>query len=134
MAVVDNMARLQDEELSESQRFFIDHSFRMSILSFFYNKPSFSICETPDSSLDISYEKNAAMIFLEYLNQPNSLIITSNFNNSEFLEYIVDKSPKIDCINLLTLGKKSEIQVHNKTLLNLSKKIENKIKWKKIKS
>ena len=50
---IDGMLRKEEEELSESQRFFIDYSFRMSILSYFYNGPAFYVCETPDSSLDI---------------------------------------------------------------------------------
>lgn len=61
--IIDMVPRKSPEELSESQRFFVDHSFRMSILTFFYTKPTFYIVETPDSSLDISYEKNAAEVF-----------------------------------------------------------------------
>ncbi|MBO2523181.1 MAG: AAA family ATPase, partial [Bacteroidetes bacterium] len=52
--VIDGKVRRQEESLSESQRFFIDHSFRMSILTFFYQSPTFYIVETPDSSLDLS--------------------------------------------------------------------------------
>lgn len=76
--VIDGKVRFYEEEMSESQRFFVDHSFRMSILTFFYRTPSFYIVETPDSSLDISYERNAASVFAEFLKKPNSLIITSN--------------------------------------------------------
>lgn len=75
--VIDGKVRFYEEEMSESQRFFVDHSFRMSILTFFYRIPSFYIVETPDSSLDISYERNAASVFAEFLKKPNSLIITS---------------------------------------------------------
>jgi hypothetical protein len=129
--VIDDKVRIDPEELSESQRFFIDHSFRMSLLSFFYTKPSYFICETPDSSLDISYEENAANIFLQYLNYPNALIITSNLNNSEFLEKIIANSNRIDSINLLRLGNPSKIQVANDKLLVLSLKIEEAINEKK---
>lgn len=125
--VINNIPRLEEEELSESQRFFVDQSFRMSILNYFYSKSSFFICETPDSSLDISYENNAAKIFLEYLKKPNCLIITSNFNNSQFLEYIVENAPKINFINLLKIGKPTAIQAQNASLLKLSKRIEEKI-------
>jgi DNA repair exonuclease SbcCD ATPase subunit len=85
--VINGKPRLTEEELSESQRFFVDHSFRMSLLQFFYQKPTFFMCETPDSSLDISYERNAAEVFLRFLARPNILIITSNINNSEFLDH-----------------------------------------------
>lgn len=39
--VIDGKVRFYEEEMSESQRFFVDHSFRMSILTFFYRTPSF---------------------------------------------------------------------------------------------
>ncbi|KMY33744.1 hypothetical protein ACZ11_01295 [Lysinibacillus xylanilyticus] len=132
--VINDTVRLDSEELSESQRFFIDHSFRMSLLSYFYTKPSFFICETPDSSLDISYEENAANIFLQYLNNPNALIITSNLNNSEFLEKIIENATVIDSINLLTLGNPSIIQKGNNKLIQLSLKIEEDINEKKRKN
>lgn len=128
---INGIDRLDEEELSESQRFFIDQSFRMSILSYFNSSSSFFMCETPDSSLDISYERNAAKIFLEYIKKPNQLILTSNLNNSEFLEYLIDQTDNIDYINLLKVGKQSEIQSRSAQLINASNKIENKINGKK---
>ena len=127
--VIDGRIRMHEEELSESQRFFIDHSFRMSILSFFYTTPTFYIVETPDSSLDISYEKNAADVFLHFLQQPNSLIITSNLNNSTFINHIVDNNEGItvSIVGLLEIAKQSVIQNTSETLLRIYKEIKNKI-------
>ena len=127
--VIDGRIRLLEEELSESQRFFIDHSFRMSILSFFYTTPTFYIVETPDSSLDISYEKNAATVFLKFLKQPNSLIITSNLNNSLFVNYIADNEDNVEVsiIGLLDIAKQSTIQNTSITLLDMYNSIKNKI-------
>lgn len=125
--VIDGIARYDSEELSESQRFFIDYSFRMSILSYFYNAPSFYICETPDSSLDISYEENAVNTFLKFLNKPNVLIISSNLNNSNFLTSLISKAKEVShvkILNLLNYGKTSEIQQNNQLLNELSKEIE----------
>ena len=109
--VIDGKVREDEEELSESQRFFIDHSFRMSIMTFFYTKPTFYVVETPDSSLDISYEKNAANVFLRFLENPNSVIITSNLNNSTFVSNLI-KSPTTDTgiVDLIKIAKKSNIQ------------------------
>lgn len=127
--VIDGRIRLYEEELSESQRFFIDHSFRMSILSFFYTTPTFYIVETPDSSLDISYEKNAAAVFLQFLQQPNSLIITSNLNNNTFINYIVDNNDGImvSMVGLLDIAKQSIIQNTSNILLDIYNEIKNKI-------
>lgn len=121
---IDGIDRYNEEELSESQRFFIDQSFRMSLLNFFNSASSFFMCETPDSSLDISYEKNAAKVYLEYIKQPNALILTSNLNNSEFLEYLIEEAKSINYINLLKIGKTSAIQSNSVELLKASEKIE----------
>jgi len=129
--VIDEMVRKQEEELSESQRFFIDQAFRMSLLNFFYTEPAFFICETPDSSLDISYEENAAKIFLEYLKLPNSLIITSNLNNSGFLDYIVKNANNIQVVNLLDIGRQSNIQANSKQLATILKRLKGTINARK---
>lgn len=131
--IIDGRIRFYEEELSESQRFFVDHSFRMSILAFFYTTPTFYIVETPDSSLDISYEKNAANVFLKFLKQPNTLIITSNLNNSTFINHIVDNEENIavSIVGLLDIAKQSIIQNTSETLLNLYRDIKNKIIKKK---
>ena len=125
--VIAGRPRMDENELSESQRFFIDQSFRMSLLNYFYRTPSFLVCETPDSSLDISYEQNAADIFLKFLEHPNVLILTSNFNNSAFLEHIIDNAKKLNCINLLKIGQKSPIQQESLSLVKIAQKISNKI-------
>lgn len=109
--VIDGKVRFYAEEMSESQRFFVDHSFRMSILTFFYRTPSFYIVETPDSSLDISYERNAASVFAEFLKKPNSLIITSNLNNSLFIEHLLNQEDiNFGMVSLLDIAKQSTIQ------------------------
>lgn len=127
---IDNMLRKEEEELSESQRFFIDYSFRMSILSFFYNGPAFYVCETPDSSLDISYEINAAHTFMKYLEKPNILIITSNLNNSTFIDCLIESAPNIKILNLLNFGKVSRIQKESQVLQEASRRIEVKVNEK----
>jgi hypothetical protein len=129
--VIDGKIREQEEELSESQRFFVDHSFRMSILSFFYKNPSFYMVETPDSSLDISYERNAADVFIEFLKNPYCLILTTNINNSEFLNYLAKHAKNVSIINLLDIGKKSSIQNINSNLNSILKKVQNNINERK---
>lgn len=124
--VIDNKIRYDSEELSESQRFFVDYSFRMSILAYFYEMPSFYICETPDSSLDISYEENAVEIFMKYLEKPNSLILTSNLNNSTFITKILERANNKKILNLLKYGKISLVQKNNEMLNKLSNEIEEK--------
>lgn len=123
--VIAGITRQNEEELSESQRFFIDHSFRMTILTFFYQRPTFYIVETPDSSLDISYEHNAAKVFLQFLEKPNTIIITSNLNNSTFLRYLIENSEGyVDVVGLLDIAKQSMIQNSSEQLKGLYNEIK----------
>ncbi len=125
--VIDEIIRYTEDELSESQRFFVDHSFRMSILKFFYTKPTFYIVETPNSSLDISYEKRAAKVFTKFLEKPNALIITTNLNNSEFLTHLLELSNNVSAVDLLKIGKKSLIQNSSESMKIIYDRIESKI-------
>ena len=123
--VIGGITRRNEEELSESQRFFVDHSFRMAILTFFYQTPTFYIVETPDSSLDISYEHNAAEVFLRFLEKPNSIIITSNLNNSTFLRYLIEHSEgHVDVVGLLDIAKQSMTQNSSEKLKGLYSEIK----------
>ena len=123
--VIAGITRQNEEELSESQRFFIDHSFRMTILTFFYQRPTFYIVETPDSSLDISYEHNAAKVFLQFLEKPNTIIITSNLNNSTFLRYLIENSEGyVDVVGLVDIAKQSMIQNSSEQLKGLYNEIK----------
>jgi DNA repair exonuclease SbcCD ATPase subunit len=126
--VIDGRVRKQEEALSESQRFFIDHSFRMSILTFFYQTPSFYIVETPDSSLDLSYERNAAEVFLQFLRKPNIVIVTSNLNNSSFIDHLTtNKSIPFSMVGLLDIAKRSAIQGSNERIQTIYDDIKNRI-------
>ena len=126
--VIDGKVRFYEEEMSESQRFFVGHSFRMSILTFFYRTPSFYIVETPDSSLDISYERNAASVFAEFLKKPNSLIITSNLNNSLFIEHLLDQEDiDLGIVGLLDIAKQSTIQHTSEQLKSIYHHIKNRL-------
>ena len=128
--IIDGKVRKQEESLSESQRFFIDHSFRMSILSFFYKTPSFYIVETPDSSLDLSYEQNAASVFLQFLKKPNIIIVTSNLNNSSFISHLTtDQNIQFSMVGLLDIAKQSAIQGSNERIRSIYNEIKKRIQY-----
>jgi hypothetical protein len=123
--VIDQIPRIFENELSESQRFFIDQSFRFSIFNHFNWKGSLFICETPSSSLDISFEKNAASVYSNFLNgENNSLIITSNFNQNDFLKYLIKKSNNVNFLNFYEVGRTNNVQRQNQDLQRISKEVE----------
>ena len=66
---------------------------------------------------------------MKFLENDNALIITTNLNNSEFLNHLIELSKdRISVINLLDIGKKSVIQSSSDSLRNIYNKVKSKIK------
>ena len=100
----------------------------MSILTFFYQSPSFYIVETPDSSLDLSYEQNAAEVFLQFLKKPSVVIVTSNLNNSSCVDYLTkDNQIHFSIVGLLDIAKTTAIQEANEKIKSLYNDIKRRI-------
>ncbi len=116
--VIDEIPRNSSDELSESQSFFMEQSFRLSFLDVFYVNPTMFIFETPDSSLDIAYSQQAAESLIHFLRHSNSLIVTFNYGNSDFLNHIKKKLPKhrIKTLDMMFYGRQSITQINSKAL------------------
>ncbi len=105
-------------DVSESQRFFLDQAFRMSIINYMQDNikgfSTFFITETPEGSLDMIYEKQVANMFIRFANTGNNIIFTSNLNGSKFLrilfENIQHNNFKDRVLNLLFKSRLSDIQ------------------------
>lgn len=89
---LDGKKRRSSLSLSESQRIFTDLSFRFSILEKWHSNFIF-ISETPDSTLDLIHEENAASTFQSFIDAGNQLFITSNIKRNEVL---VDKLTELN--------------------------------------
>lgn len=76
-------------DMSESQRIFLDLSYRLSILDYFHMN-SYFLCETPDSTLDLMFEDNAVRTFSNYINSGNSLILSANARNSTLILKLIE--------------------------------------------
>ena len=63
---------------------------------------------------------------MKYLEKPNSLILTSNLNNSTFITQILKRAKNRKILNLLNYGKLSLVQKNHDILKNLSDEIEEK--------
>lgn len=116
--VIGGIPRYAKDELSESQAFFIEQSFRLSFLDNFYTHRSFFIFETPDSSLDVAFSRRAADTLLLFLDKPNSLIVTFNYGNSDFLMHITQRLPnnRIGYLDMIEYGYQSETQQSDEIL------------------
>jgi hypothetical protein len=115
-------------QVSESQRFFIDQAFRMALISWFAQSntgETFCIVETPEGSLDLAYEENVAKMYLEFAKQGHSIIATSNLNSSKFLETLfkhLGDDPKRNVLDLLAYGRLTSVQGLHKPAFNRSLK------------
>jgi hypothetical protein len=64
-------------QVSESQRFFIDQAFRMALITWYTEEtgqPTLCIVETPEGSLDLAYEQNVAKMYTEFASYGHSII------------------------------------------------------------
>ncbi|QYK54338.1 MAG: AAA family ATPase [Fimbriimonadaceae bacterium] len=79
--------RREEFALSESQKFFLDIAFRMSLLQFVStdNPPSTLILDTPEGSLDIAYEKRAGVMLASFVSRSNRVLMSANLNSSHLL-------------------------------------------------
>lgn len=85
---LQNSARTESFQLSESQRFFLDIALRMSIAIYLAtpNNPAIMLIDTPEGSLDIAYENRVGTMFANFiLEYKQNIIMTANINASQLL-------------------------------------------------
>lgn len=112
--VLNGKSRKSFFDLSESQRIFVDLSFRLSLLEFFHNN-SYFICETPDSTLDILFEDNAVKTFDNYIRTQNMLFLSANARNSNLINKLLNiYSVSHQNYNIVNLIELSSLAVANK--------------------
>ncbi|MFC3714323.1 AAA family ATPase [Sphingoaurantiacus capsulatus] len=90
---LDGDARQDPQELSESQRFFIDIALRMSLaqqMSLETDRAPLFI-DTPEGSLDIAYEERAGDMFARFVESGHDLLMTANINTSLLLKTLASK-------------------------------------------
>lgn len=87
LSVQDERRRAEDQ-LSESQRFFLDIALRMALVSEMSSPdhPGTMYIDTPEGSLDIAYEARAGDMLGTYARDGHALIMTANINTSKLLD------------------------------------------------
>lgn len=90
---VNNSIRWRFDQLSESQRFFLDIALRMSLLQFMSNEHNLGslFIDTPEGSLDIAYEERAGSMFSRFAGLGFNIIMTANLNTSQLLLSLAEK-------------------------------------------
>ena len=79
------------EQVSESQREFIDLAFRMALMSVSTDGASSLVMDAPESSLDAVFAPRAAHVFARFANLPsgNCLLITSNLVEGQLIPSLI---------------------------------------------
>ena len=84
---VRGTTRRQQQQLSESQRFFLDIALRMAFTQHMSDPdaPGGMFIDTPEGSLDIAYEKRAGGMLALFARSGHQVIMTANVNTSKLL-------------------------------------------------
>jgi DNA repair exonuclease SbcCD ATPase subunit len=87
IVTVRGTTRRQLQQLSESQRFFLDIALRMALTQQMSNpvSPGGMLIDTPEGSLDIAYEKRAGDMLAMFALAGHQIIMTANLNTSRLL-------------------------------------------------
>jgi len=81
--------RRQEQQLSESQRFFLDIALRMALAEYAVQSLSSGaslFIDTPEGSLDIAYESRVGQMFARFAQKRHNIIMTANINSSQILQ------------------------------------------------
>lgn len=81
-------ARLDENQMSESQRFFVDIALRMALAQQVSQEGALAtlFIDTPEGSLDIAYEDRAGEMFAQFVQSGHDMIMTANINSSKLLK------------------------------------------------
>ncbi len=118
---LQDSARTESFQLSESQRFFLDIALRMSLAIFLADKQNGAtmLVDTPEGSLDIAYESRVGNMFAEFATTYNqNLFMTANINASQLLLSLAAKcgNNKMKFRRMLDWTDLSEIQKEGEDL------------------
>jgi len=108
---VGGTRRREIDELSESQRFFLDIALRMALAVHMSHDAASLLIDTPEGSLDIAYEARAGEMFAEFA-RANQLVITANINTSQLLKSLAQSSgvEHMDLVRMTGWTPLSEVQ------------------------
>ena len=116
---VDGQVRRNEQQLSESQRFFIDIALRMALSSFMVGaEPMTLLIDTPEGSLDAAYESRAGLMFSQFLKEQNCIVMTANINTSFLLRRLAKecRTERMSLIRMTDWAKLSDVQLEEEAV------------------
>ena len=91
---LEDQARSRADDVSESQRFFLDIALRMALTEFMSAPTATLLIDTPDGSLDITYEARAGDMFSNFAKLGNSILMTANLRSSALLRRLAERQKR----------------------------------------
>jgi ABC-type cobalamin transport system ATPase subunit len=115
---MNEQLRLQAEDVSESQRFFLDIALRMALTEFMSEGPATLLIDTPEGSLDIAYEARAGIMFGMFVDQGNRMLMTANLRSSELILRLarLQKDSGMEIVRMTKWTDLSEVQLSEEDL------------------
>lgn len=122
--------RREQQQLSESQRFFLDIALRMALAQYVSSDGSEAalFIDTPEGSLDIAYESRVGLMFAKFIEMNHAIVMTANINSSQILRRLAQECgrTKMTLHRMTTWTELSEVQLAEEQLFsNALEEIEN---------
>jgi ABC-type hemin transport system ATPase subunit len=115
-------ARRETYQLSESQRFFLDIALRMALIQYMRDDTSRAclLIDTPEGSLDISYESRAGDMFATFAKSGHDIIMTANINSSQLLLNLAERCGRksMEVHRMTSWSELSEVQLKGEELFH----------------
>lgn len=118
---VEGSERRTFDQLSESQRYFLDIALRMALVQHIVDGSGEQGClliDTPEGSLDISYEARAGNMFADFVASGNRLVMTANINTSRLLQSLATACgpDRMTIMRMMEWTRLSEVQAEGEAL------------------
>ena len=113
---VEGTRRRLFDQLSESQRYFVDIALRMALTLHMTDEavPGTLFIDTPEGSLDLAYEARAGAMFATYVERGagNNLIMTANLNASQLLHQLARRCgrERMELVRMIDWSNLSDVQ------------------------
>lgn len=93
LLTINGTRRRRTTQLSESQRYFVDIALRMALAEYMVGEENQAciFVDTPEGSLDISYEVRAGKMFANFVKVHNRILMTANINSSKLVQRLAEE-------------------------------------------
>ncbi len=119
---IEQSRRRDVDQLSESQRYFIEIALRMALVQHMIaaGEQATLYIDTPEGSLDIAYESRAGDMFGSFVAEGNRIVMTANINTSQLLQELARRCgrARMQLLRMTDWTSLSDVQVQAEHLFD----------------